>query len=118
MSKGYLTTHVLDTYSGKPGSNIKGAVYRINEGKKIKISDFSLNDEGRCSSPIVSSNDFVIGQYEIIFYCGEYFQSIENFKKPYFIDEVVIKFGVNNDTEHYHVPLLVTPWSYTTYRGS
>ena len=79
MSKGYLTTHVLDTYSGKPGSNIKGAVYRINEGKKIKISDF---------------------------------------KKPYFIDEVVIKFGVNNDTEHYHVPLLVTPWSYTTYRGS
>ena len=118
MSKGYLTTHVLDTYSGKPGSNIKGAVYRIKEDKKIKISDFSLNEDGRCSTPIVNSSDFEVGQYEITFYCGEYFQSIENLKKPYFIDEVVIKFGVNNDTEHYHVPLLVTPWSYTTYRGS
>ena len=57
-------------------------------------------------------------KYELIFYCGEYFKKYTNIKKPYFIDDVIIRFGINNENQHYHVPLLVSPWSYSTYRGS
>ena len=118
MSKGYLTTHVLDTYNGKPGSNIKGEIFRINDHEKIKIKEFILNSDGRCDSPIIEKNEFEIGKYEIVFFCGEYFKDIKNLLKPYFIDDVIIRFGINDDQNHYHVPLLVSPWSYSTYRGS
>ena len=118
MSKGNLTTHVLDTYNGKPGSNIKGQLFRIAEGKKIKIKDFVLNLNGRTNNPILEKNDFIIGKYEIVFFCGDYFKDIENLLEPFFIDDVIIRFGISNDKEHYHVPLLVSPWSYSTYRGS
>lgn len=118
MSKGYLTTHVLDTYNGKPGSNINGQLFRIENDKKIKIKDFILNSDGRSDKPILEENNFIIGKYEIIFFCGDYFKGIENLLEPFFIDDVIIRFGINNDKEHYHVPLLVSPWSYSTYRGS
>ena len=118
MSKGYLTTHVLDTYNGKPGSNIKGQIFRIENDKKIKIKDFTLNIQGKCDSPILEKDDFSIGKYEIIFLCGEYFKNIKDLSKPFFIDDVIIRFGINDDAQHYHVPLLVSPWSYSTYRGS
>ena len=118
MSKGYLTTHVLDTYNGKPGSNINGQLFKIENDKKIKIKDFILNSDGRCDEPILEKNDFITGKYEIIFFCGDYFKDIKNLLKPFFIDDVIIRFGINNDNEHYHVPLLVSPWSYSTYRGS
>ena len=118
MSKGYLTTHVLDTYNGKPGSHIKGHLFRVKNDKKIKIKDFALNLDGRCDSPILEKEDFIIGKYEIIFFCGDYFKDIKDLSKPFFIDDVIIRFGINNDKEHYHVPLLVSPWSYSTYRGS
>jgi 5-hydroxyisourate hydrolase len=118
MSKGNLTTHVLDTYNGKPGSNIKGQLLRIVESKKIKIIDFVLDQNGRTNKPILEKNDFIVGKYELIFFCGDYFKNIKNLAEPYFIDDVTIRFGINNDKEHYHVPLLVSPWSYSTYRGS
>ena len=118
MSKGYLTTHVLDTYSGKPGSNIKGQLFKIIKDRKIKIKDFVLNSDGRCDQPILDKNEFIVGKYEIIFFCGDYFKDIKNLSEPYFIDDVIIRFGINNDQVHYHVPLLVSPWSYSTYRGS
>ena len=118
MSKGYLTTHVLDTYNGKPGSNINGQLFRVTNDKKIKIRDFTLNSDGRCEEPLLEKDDFIIGKYEINFFCGDYFKNIENLSEPFFIDDVIVRFGINNDKEHYHVPLLVTPWSYSTYRGS
>ena len=118
MSKGYLATHVLDTYNGKPGSNINGQLFRVINDKKIKIKDFTLNSDGRCDEPILEKDDFIIGKYEINFFCGDYFKNIENLSEPFFIDDVIVRFGINNDKEHYHVPLLVTPWSYSTYRGS
>ena len=118
MSKGYLTTHVLDTYNGKPGSNINCQLFRIKNDKKIKIKDFILNSDGRCDKPILEKNDFITGKYEIIFFCGDYFKGIKSLLEPFFIDDVIIRFGINNDNEHYHVPLLVSPWSYSTYRGS
>ena len=73
MSKGYLTTHVLDTYNGKPGSGIKGSIYFFEDSNQKKITDFILNADGRCDQPILENNLFKIGKYEIKFYCGEYF---------------------------------------------
>jgi 5-hydroxyisourate hydrolase len=118
MSKGYLTTHVLDTYNGKPGSNIKGQIFKIKNDKKIKIKDFILNLDGRCENPVLENDEFTIGKFEIIFFCGEYFKGIKNLTKPFFIDDVIIRFGINDENQHYHVPLLVSPWSYSTYKGS
>ena len=85
---------------------------------KVKIKSFILNSEGRCKNPILEKNDFIVAKYELIFFCGDYFNNIKNLSKPFFIDDVIIRFGINNDKEHYHVPLLVSPWSYSTYRGS
>ncbi len=112
-----LTTHVLDTYSGKPGKGIKVDVYFISN-KKDKLASVVLNEDGRPEKPLVQGSDFKKGEYEIVFYVGDYFKKITNLSNPPFLGEVVIKFGVSNPSEKYHVPLLVSPWSYSTYRGS
>tara|TARA_Y100000590_G_C15382810_1_gene887003 strand:+ start:208 stop:561 length:354 start_codon:yes stop_codon:yes gene_type:complete len=117
MTDGYLTTHVLDIYNGKPGNEINVDLYSIDK-ERIKIKSFKLNDDGRSDKPILKGENFKTGKYELVFYIGSYFESINNLKKPYFLDDVVIRFGINNQNEHYHVPLLVSPWSYSTYRGS
>ena len=118
MSKGYLTTHVLDTYNGKPGSGIKGSIYIFEEANKKKIKDFTLNEDGRCDTPILENDHFSIGKYEIQFFCGEYFRKFTKLDEIPFLDDVVIRFGISDINEHYHVPLLISPLSYTTYRGS
>ncbi|MDC0216274.1 hydroxyisourate hydrolase [Candidatus Pelagibacter sp.] len=114
-----LTTHVLDVYSGKPGKGIKVDVYYYNEtNKREKINNIILNNDGRASKPLVEGDKFKEGKYEIIFFVGEYFKKLTDIPKVPFLDDVVIKFGVSDAKEHYHVPLLVSPWSYSTYRGS
>ena len=118
MSKGYLTTHVLDTFNGKPGSGIKGSIYIFEEANKKKIRDFTLNEDGRCDTPILEKDHFRIGKYEIQFFCGEYFRKFTKLDEIPVLDDVVIRFGISDINEHYHVPLLISPWSYTTYRGS
>ena len=118
MSNGYLTTHVLDIYNGTPGKGIKGSIYLLENENKKKIKDFELNNNGRSDSPILENNEFIIGKYELVFFCGEYFKNFINVKEPFFVDDVIIRFGINNSDQHYHVPLLVSPWSYSTYRGS
>ncbi len=117
MSKGYLTTHVLDTYNGKPGFGIKGSLFKIDGENKVKISNFTLNEDGRCDEPILGKENFILGKYELLFLCGSYFKEFTNLHEPFFLDDVIIRFGINKE-EHYHVPLLITPWSYSTYRGS
>ena len=77
-----------------------------------------MNSDGRSEKPLVEGESFLEGKYELIFYVGEYFKNITNTDKIPFLDDVVIKFGISNSKEHYHVPLLVSPWSYSTYRGS
>ncbi|MDC0057143.1 hydroxyisourate hydrolase [Alphaproteobacteria bacterium] len=118
MSNGYLTTHVLDVFNGTPGRGIRGKIFRIEKEKKEKIKEFKLNNDGRSDSPILKKEEFAVGKYELIFYCGEYFKNYTTIKEPLFIDDVVIRFGINDPDQHYHVPLLVSPWSYSTYRGS
>ena len=118
MSKGYLTTHVMDTYNGKPGSGIKGVIYIFEVGNKKKIKEFTLNEDGRCDGPILENDNFKAGNYDIKFFCGEYFKKFTKLSDNPFLDDVVIRFGISDNKEHYHVPLLISPWSYTTYRGS
>ena len=112
-----LTTHCLDTFSGKPAKGIKVEVYSIS-GKREKLNSTILNDNGRSDKPLIEGSAFKEGQYEIIFFVGDYFKNITTLSKIPFLNEVVIRFGVSNSKEHYHVPLLVSPWSYSTYRGS
>ncbi len=112
-----LTTHCLDTFSGKPAKGIKVDVYIIS-GKREKINSTILNDNGRSDKPLIEGDSFKEGQYELIFFVGDYFKNITKLPKTPFLNEVVIRFGISNAKEHYHVPLLVSPWSYSTYRGS
>ena len=113
-----LTTHVLDVYSGKPGRGIKVDLYHVQNNKKEKLNSVILNNDGRADNPLIEGSDFKEGQYELIFFVGDYFKKITEVPKIPFLDDVVVKFGISNAKEHYHVPLLVSPWSYSTYRGS
>ena len=113
MSK--LTTHALDTYTGKPAKGMKVDVYFISEERE-KIKSVVLNNDGRPDEVLVET--IKTGNYELVFHVGEYFKKVVELEKPNFLNEVSIKFGVSNSKEKYHVPLLVSPWSYSTYRGS
>ena len=110
-----LTTHALDTYSGKPAKGMKIDVYFVSE-KREKIKSVVLNNDGRPDEVLIEP--IKIGNYELVFYVGEYFKKIVELQKPNFLNEISIKFGISNPKEKYHVPLLVSPWSYSTYRGS
>ena len=112
-----LTTHCLDTFSGKPAQGVKVDVYFVSE-KKTKLNSTILNSNGRSDKPLIEGTDFKEGQYELVFFVGDYFKNITDLPKTPFLNEVVIRFGISNSKEHYHVPLLVSPWSYSTYRGS
>ena len=112
-----LTTHCLDTFSGKPARGVKVDVYFVS-GKREKLNSIVLNNDGRADKALIEGNSFKEGQYELVFFVGDYFKTVTNLPKTPFLDEVVIKFGISNPSEHYHVPLLVSPWSYSTYRGS
>jgi len=113
-----LTTHVLDIYSGKPGKGIKVELYYIENNKREKLNTIILNNDGRTDKPLVEGVNFKEGKYELVFFVGDYFNKINETSKVPFLDDIIIKFGISNPKEHYHVPLLVSPWSYSTYRGS
>ena len=112
-----LTTHCLDTFSGKPAKGIKVDVYFLSD-KREKINSAILNNNGRTDKPLVEGANFKEGHYELVLFVGDYFKKIDDLPKIPFLNEVVIRFGISNPNEHYHVPLLVSPWSYSTYRGS
>tara|TARA_Y100000590_G_scaffold127706_1_gene146020 strand:+ start:3218 stop:3571 length:354 start_codon:yes stop_codon:yes gene_type:complete len=117
MKQGFLTTHVLDIYSGKPGKKIKVDIFYINN-KRVKIKTVILNNNGRSNKPILIGKNFIKGEYEMVFYIAEYYQNKIKLPKIPFLNEVIVKFGISNANEHYHIPLIVSPWSYSTYRGS
>jgi len=115
---GRLTTHVLDTANGVAGSGIRIDLYAV-DGARRKIESATTNDDGRCDSPLLEGAAFKAGVYELVFQAGAYFRAKgAQLPDPPFIDEVTLRFGIADADAHYHVPLLVSPWSYSTYRGS
>ena len=115
---GRLTTHVLDTSSGKPGAGIGWTLYRLNPERQ-QLAAGVTNDDGRADGPILEDADFTAGTYELVFEVGAYFRERgATLPDPPFLDSVPIRFGVSDAGAHYHVPLLVSPFGYSTYRGS
>ncbi len=116
---GYLTTHVLDTMSGLPASNMMIELFLMEGEKRASLYSTKTNSDGRCDGPILSGTEFKTGNYELRFHVGDYLK--ENGVKitdPPFLDIVPIRFGISDTSSHYHVPLLVSPYSFSTYRGS
>ena len=115
---GRLTTHVLDTARGCPAASVQLALYRIGDGRELIRRDVT-NSDGRLDAPILADGEFSPGVYELVFQAGDYFRANHvDLPDPAFVDEVVLRFGIADAAAHYHVPLLVSPWSYSTYRGS
>jgi 5-hydroxyisourate hydrolase len=116
---GKLTTHVLDTANGRPGAGIKVELFALAGDTRRALKTTRTNDDGRCDEPLLEGDALVAGEYELVFGAGDYFASIgTKVPEPRFVDRVVLRFGVADAAAHYHVPLLVSPWSYSTYRGS
>jgi 5-hydroxyisourate hydrolase len=113
---GRLSTHVLDTVSGRPAAGVRVVLRR--DGETSPIADVVTNADGRVDKPLLEGAAFKVGRYELTFHVGEYFQSIGvALADPAFLDVVPLRFGIAEDA-HYHVPLLVSPYGYSTYRGS
>ena len=118
MAEGFLTTHVLDTARGVPAGGVKISLYRVSGNSHRKIADAVTNADGRTDSPILGPSDFRPGTYELIFFAGDYLRASGIADQDIlFLDQVPIRFGMSDDA-HYHVPLLLSPFGYSTYRGS
>ena len=114
---GRITTHVLDTAAGRPAAGLKVIFSRLDGGPKV-LAEILTNRDGRCDKPLLEGSAFAAGQYEIVFHVGEYFRrSGVALPDPPFLDLIPLRFGVSEDAQ-YHVPLLVSPYAYSTYRGS
>jgi 5-hydroxyisourate hydrolase len=119
MATGRLTTHVLDTMKGGPAAGMAVRLYHLKAGTPQLLADFTLNHDGRADAPLLAGETFVAGRYRLVFGVAAYFRSLGvDLPEPPFLDEVPLDFGLADTAAHYHVPLLVSPWSYSTYRGS
>lgn len=116
---GKLTTHVLDAMQGMPAQNVLIELYDVREGDRILLARASTNVDGRCNSPLLEGKDMQRGVYELLFHAGSYFAAKKlSLPDPPFVDEVAVRFGIAEPGQNYHVPLIVTPWAWSTYRGS
>lgn len=119
MSTGYLTTHVLDTARGVPAAGIKIRLYRVTGTSHHKIAEAKTNADGRTDAPILPVGKMTAGTYELVFQCGPYIDTHASSSDAVkFLDDIPIRFGITDETAHYHVPLLLSPYGYSTYRGS
>jgi 5-hydroxyisourate hydrolase len=116
---GGLSTHVLDTARGKPAQGVKIMLYRVSGNSHKKIAEAVTNADGRTDAPMLSGAAFTAGTYELVFCAGDYLRaSGQAGTGTLFLDEIPIRFGVPDADAHYHVPLLISPFAYSTYRGS
>lgn len=116
---GRLSTHVLDTALGKPASGVKITLYRVSGHGHEKIAEVVTNADGRTDTPLLQGDALEAGTYELVFCAGDYLRrSGQAGEGVLFLDEIPIRFGVPDAAQHYHVPLLISPFAYSTYRGS
>jgi 5-hydroxyisourate hydrolase len=116
---GRLSTHVLDTVNGKPARGVAIELFAIEGEKRHSVVRTTTNADGRTDAPLMIADAFHTGTYELVFAVGAYFTSVGTATAdPPFLDVVPIRFTIADPDGHYHVPLLVSPWSYSTYRGS
>ena len=116
---GKLTTHVLDTSSGRPAAGMRIELWRHGSmGTATLVKTAVTNAEGRTDEPLLGPGEIATGTYEIVFLAGDYFDKSQGGGKIRFLDRVPVRFGMGDAGASYHVPLLVTPWSYSTYKGS
>ncbi len=113
---GRLTTHVLDTALGKPAENLRIDLFRVEGDRADQIGSTRTNDDGRCDAPLLSGETMKTGTYELRFHAGDYLGHAGG--EIAFLDIIPIRFGIADASAHYHVPLLLSPYSYSTYRGS
>jgi len=115
---GKLTTHVLDTAHGRPAAGVRIGLYAATAPQHA-IASGETDADGRCGAPLLEGEDFAEGVYELAFHIGDYFRDAGvDVPNPPFLDVVIIRFGIAASDESYHVPLLVSPFGYSTYRGS
>lgn len=115
---GYLTTHVLDTANGRPAGNLKIELYRIQEDRRTLVRTLLTNADGRTDEQVLPAPEFAFGTYELVFHAGNYIRECGvALGSPPFLDVIPIRFGMSEHV-HYHVPLLLSPYGYSTYRGS
>ena len=116
---GFLTTHVLDTARGLPAAGLNITLYRLERGEFVELAQSVTNADGRTDSPILPQESFATGQYELVFAAGDYLRATgQAGSDPLFLDVVPLRFGISDPDSHYHVPLLLSPFGYSTYRGS
>lgn len=115
---GYLTTHVLDTARGCPASGLKIDLYKVDGDTRTQITSLVTNADGRTDEQILPAAQFETGVYELVFHAGAYLDAIGTPpEEPRFLDIIALRFGMS-EASHYHVPLLLSPFGYSTYRGS
>lgn len=119
MATGRLSTHVLDTALGRPAAGVKIILYRVSGNSHAKLKEVVTNADGRTDAPMLTGADLKPGQYELVFCAGDYLRaSGQAGEGQLFLDQIPIRFGVADPQGHYHVPLLISPFAYSTYRGS
>lgn len=112
-----LSTHVLDTARGRPAAGVRVDLFSCG-AERQKLTEAVTNADGRTDAPLIERGTLTAGTYELVFHVAPYFQDFAAAANPPFLDIVTIRFTVSDAAQHYHVPLVVTPWSYSTYRGS
>lgn len=117
---GQLTTHILDTMRGRPGAGIAIELYRLARDRSPeRLAAMLANADGRTDAPLLSGENFLIGDYELVFHLGDYFRAAGAYAGAApFLDRVPLQFTISEPNGRYHVPLLCSPWGYSTYRGS
>jgi 5-hydroxyisourate hydrolase len=115
---GHLTTHVLEISAGVPAAGVRIEVHDLTNAPPTLLAAVSTGSDGRCPAPLIAGAAFRAGRYSLTFYVAEYFRTRGlSLPAPPFIEEAVIRIGIAHPDQHYHVPLLVSPWSYSVYRG-
>ena len=116
---GHLSTHVLDTANGCPAAGMKVSLLRVEPQKSTLLRSVTLNGDGRADQPLLNAQEMAVGRYRLLFETADYFRGRGTpLSDPPFLDTVQLDFGIADEQGHHHVPLLVSPWSYSTYRGS